>query len=679
MRLLFLSLFLAGSVPAAELFKDDFSRLPNRIFSEPVKQLTNAISEYHYLPHRGVPIDPWANALVHMDVWTGGDEDGKTYVEQHTIHDDGEFYTPVLIAGDPEWSDYTLEVKVRPLLLKDMGGIVFRYHTNRHHYLFALEDGKKAVLRLHLPIDKAFKVANWKELGTAPFPYETKRYYTMKVETDGPKIRCYIDGKLVIEVSDSEILKGKIGISSHIPTRFTDVRVTASDAVARQIQERINKREAELKSLRDANPKPKLWKKFDTTNYGAARNARFGDLDGDGRIDMLIAQNIRKAYRNAFASISCLTAVNFDGKVLWQIGRPDPYNDVLAHDTPFQIQDVDGDGKNEVIMVKDFKIQVLDGKTGKLKQSASMPEAAPTNKIRAYEYEVGDSIFFANVSGKKGRHEILIKDRYANFWVYNNDLQLLWKGKTTTGHFPFSKDIDGDGKEELMVGYSLWTPGGKMLWTRDKEIEEHADAVMIGNYTGDAKAPMLAYAAASDDGLAIFDLKGAILKHIRLGHAQSMTFGKYRPDLPGLQLLVVNFWRTTGIITELDANGNILAQEEPIHSGSPLLPVNWRGDGTEFAMLTASAKEGGLVDGHLRRVVLLPQDGHPEMAFNVLDVTGDPRDELIVWDPNSVWIYTQDRPFTGNKIYAPIRNPHYNESNYRSVESVPNWKDWRGN
>jgi len=36
-----------------------------------------------------------------------------------------------------------------------------------------------------------------------------------------------------------------------------------------------------------------------------------------------------------------------------------------------------------------------------------------------------------------------------------------------------------------------------------------------------------------------------------------------------------------------------------------------------------------------------------------------------------VWIYTQDRPFTGKQVYAPVRNPDYNESNYRTTVSLP--------
>jgi len=46
----------------------------------------------------------------------------------------------------------------------------------------------------------------------------------------------------------------------------------------------------------------------------------------------------------------------------------------------------------------------------------------------------------------------------------------------------------------------------------------------------------------------------------------------------------VNFWKNPGIVTLFDWDGNILEQEEPIHTGSPMLPVNWRGDGQEFVL-----------------------------------------------------------------------------------------------
>jgi rhamnogalacturonan endolyase len=567
-----------------------------------------------------------------------------------------------------------VEAKVRALLMEDMAGVAFRYDTNRHYYLFSLHDGKKARLRLRLPFEKKMRAGEWRDLGSADFSYDPLRYYTLRVENSGPKIRAFIDGKLVIEASDNEILKGKIGITANIPARFTDIRVTAPDAAERAIKDRIASREAELVKLRAGNPKPKLWKKFDITNYGAGRNVRFGDLDGDGVADMLIAQNVRKASRNSFDHISCLTAVTLSGKVLWQVGRPEPYNDVLANDTPFQIYDLDGDGRSEVVMVKDFKLQVLDGRTGKLKQWTWMPKAPEDNDDRPYELEVGDSIYFVNLDGGKRPRHILVKDRYRTFWVFNQDLKQVWSQQCNTGHFPYAFDVDGDGREELMIGYSLFSPDGKKLWNHD-EIKQHSDAVAIGNYSGDPKGPMRIYSFASDEGLVVFDLKGNILKRQQIGHTQSPAVGKFRPDLPGLQLISVNFWRNPGIVTLYNSEGEILEMGEPIHSGSPMLPVNWRGDGQELVLLSANVKVGGMIDGHLRRVVMFPDDGHPDLAAAVMNVTGDERDEIVLWDQKRVWVYTQDRPFTGKRIYAPVRNPDYNDSNYRTAISLPGWKD----
>jgi len=665
----------AGVCLGGDLFRDDFSRYPPGWLSEPVGQLSGAIQEYHYLAHRGVPLGPWENALCYLDAWVAGDEDGKPYLEQHLVNDRARLLNPTFITGDPEWSDYAVEAKVRPLSLAEMAGVVFRYHTNRHYYLFALTSGKKARLALRLPLEKKYGVADWRELGQADFTYDTKRYYSLKVENEGARIRAYVDEKLVLEASDGEILKGKAGITANIPARFQDFRVSASDEAERRIRERIAKREAELARLRADNPEPRLWRRFNTPKFGTGRDVRFGDLDGDGALDMLFAQNIRKASKNAFDQISCLTAVTLDGRVLWQIGRPDPRNGLLANDEPFQIHDIDGDGRNEVVLVKDFKLQVLEGRTGQVKQWVWMPEAPADNDERPHEFEVGDSIAFLNLSGDKDRHEILVKDRYRTFWIFNSDLKLLWSGQGMTGHYPYPLDVDGNGREEFMIGYAVWGPDGRQLWSKDEQLRQHADGVVLGNFSGAGKGEIRAYACGSDEGYLMFDLQGSILKHVRLGHAQSPSIAKYRPDLPDLQLMTINFWRNPGIVTLFDHDGNMLAQEEPIHSGSPLLPVNWRGDGQEFALLSGNVREGGMIDGQLRRVVMFPDDGHPDLAAYVLDLTGDPRDEVVLLDQERVWIYTQDRPFTGKRIYAPVRNPHYNESNYRTTVSLPAWKE----
>ncbi|HWB87514.1 MAG TPA: hypothetical protein VG675_25455 [Bryobacteraceae bacterium] len=656
------------------LFEDDFSHFPAGWLTQPVGSLNAAIQEYHYLPNRGIPLGPWANAITHLDAWVVSDENGKAYLEQQFDPSAMHFTTPIFVTGDPEWADYTVEARIKPLSTADIAGVVFRYHTNRHYYIFAMTGGNRVVLMLHMPLDKGFRVFDWRTLGEAKFAYDTQHYYSVKVENSGSRIRAYVDSKLLLQVDNSEILRGKAGVASNIPARFEDFRVSASAEVEAEIGRRIAARDTELNKLRENNPKPKLWKKFQTPGFGAGRNVRFGDLDGDGKIDMLIAQNIPRVRADAFDAISCLTAVTLDGKVIWQIGRPDPRNGLLTNDTPFQIHDVDGDGKNEVVMVKDFQLQILDGATGKVKRSVWMPKA-PEAKEHPYDLVNGDSIAFLNLSGNKARHEILVKDRYRNFWIFNNHGDLLWHGEGQTGHYPFPWDINDDGRDEFMIGYSLWEHAGHQLWSRDKDIKDHADGVVIANLSPDPTAAPRVYASGSDEGFIMFDIHGNILKHVRVGHNQSPSVGKYRMDVPGLQYISINFWRNPGIVTLFDWDGNILAQEELIHSGSPMLPVNWRGDGQEFVLLSGNSVEGGMIDGHLRRVVMFPNDGHPELAANVLNLTGDARDEIVLWDQNQVWIYTQDRPFRGRRLYDPKCNPNYNESNYRTNVCLSGWQE----
>ena len=672
-----LFVLLPAALMGGDLFRDDFSRFPPGLLSKPMGQLNGAIQEYHYIEHRGVRTHPWRNPIVHLDSWAVSDEDGNPYIEQHQVNEMPGRTTPLFVVGDEEWNDYTVEVSVKPLSLADLAGVAFRYHTSRHYYLFALRGGKEAVLLIRNPIEKELRQAEWRQLAVAPFPYDTKRYYRLRVENQGPRIRAAIGGKQILDASDVELLKGEAGMMANIPARFQDFAVTVSDEGKRAIEQRIHRREAELAALQDANPRPQLWKTFTTPGFGAGRNVRFGDLDGDGRIDMLIAQNIPRVRGDAFDHISSLTAITLDGRILWQLGRPDPRNGLLTNDTPFQIHDIDGDGKNEVILVRDFQLQVLEGATGKLRQRTWMPEAAADNKERPYEINNGDSIAFLNLSGGKHPQEILIKDRYRWFWVFDKDLQLKWKGEGQTGHYPFPIDIDGDGRQEFMIGYTLWNHLQKPLWSLDKVLRDHSDGISAGSFGADAKAEARIYICGSDEGFLMIDQKGSILKHVRLGHAQTQSVGKFRPDLPGLQIYIANFWRSPGIVTLFDADANILGQKEMTPGSTHLAPVNWRGDGQEFALLSANTREGGMIDGQHRRVVMFPDDGHPDLAYHVADVTGDPRDEIILWDQERVWIYTQDRPAIpgpGGKIYSPKRNPDYNDSNYRATVSSPGWK-----
>jgi hypothetical protein len=104
-----------------------------------------------------------------------------------------------------------------------------------------------------------------------------------------------------------------------------------------------------------------------------------------------------------------------------------------------------------------------------------------------------------------------------------------------------------------------------------------------------------------------------------------------------------------------------------------MMPLNWTGRSEEFFIHNANVEEGGIYDGWGRKVVVFPDDGHPDMCNASLDLTGDARDEIIVWNPEEIWIYTQsDNPRKG-KLYKPQRNPLYNYSNYQATVSLPGW------
>jgi hypothetical protein len=105
------------------------------------------------------------------------------------------------------------------------------------------------------------------------------------------------------------------------------------------------------------------------------------------------------------------------------------------------------------------------------------------------------------------------------------------------------------------------------------------------------------------------------------------------------------------------------------------LPINWTGRPPEYFVLSPNVEDGGLFDGWGRCVVRFPADGHPDMCYAALDVTGDCRDEIVVWDPYEIWVYTQsDNPRAG-KLYKPTRNPLYNYSNYQATVSLPGWSE----
>lgn len=543
------------------LLDDDFSAYrPGQFFS-----VVGPHTEYHYLPD-AAPKGNWVVSTFRSDsdsqrAWRVIEVDGEPAMQQAWINQYVHCH-PMLLTGDPAWSDYTVDVEFTPESSDKQSGIAFRYDNDRCYYFFGV-DGPRAVLKM-VRHATAFRKPYEKVLAEAPCNWSPGERLTATISVSGKSIHVKLVPDIEFEVEDETYPVGKVALTADIPTVYHHVAVTTDASTKAGIDRAIAEREQEEISLQSANPKLVVWRKIKTDGFGVGRNLRFGDLDGDGQIDVLIGQvhNLGPADRNS--EVGCLTAMTLDGKQLWQIGEPDPWANHLTCDVGFQIHDLDGDGRNEVVYAKQMQIVVADGATGKTRQKVPTPETPPLAKppYNRLPRILGDAIYFCDLRGTGRDADVIIKDRYQCLWALNDKLEVMWQAQCNTGHYPYAEDIDGDGHDELMVGYTLFDDDGTPLWSLDGEIQDHADGVALVRFL--PGGPFRLLCAASDEGMFFADMAGNMLKHHYLGHVQNPVIADFRPDLPGLEAVSINFWGNQGIIHFYDANGDIYHDCEPV-------------------------------------------------------------------------------------------------------------------
>ena len=625
----------------------------------------SAIGEYHYYKpgFTGIWYEPnKCTGWQGKSCWMIKSADGRRFIEQQWDKRTVPWgdTMPMLVAGDKQWQSVKIEAEVWTLAASDKCGIVFRYKDSRHFYYFALKNGTAAVL--YKKDEESLSL-----IASREYYYDIDSRSSLSVEAVKDCISCYINGELVLQASDSSYPAGCIGIASRCPSRFFYVKADIPAAERDLLIQSRKQRNAELQLKKAQYPGMKLWKMIDLKDFGSARNYRCADLNNDGVKELLFVQCMNLLNNHDEMMISCMTAVDLSGNMLWQIGEPARGAHMATCDVPVQVYDVDGDGKNELIYAKDFKLVIADAATGMTKLAVPTPKSVRHDKYKIYqniilERIVVDSIRICNFSGGEPS-DILIKDRYNNIWAYNNKLELLWHRHVNCGHYPYAFDINGDGRDELVAGHSLISADGELLWELPG-MDCHVDEIVIGKF--DPGNPKYQIALASgEDGFILADEDGKIIARDMLGHAQRVSVANYRPELPGLEICVTTFWRNTGIIAYYDCKGNKLLSFEPGANGNIITPVAWAADGKVLALYSASAAHGGLYDGHGDCIVSFPNDGHPELCCDAVDLLGDEREELLCWDEKAMYIYTQeDNPsklsFSGRKRYE-----EYNYSNYR--------------
>ncbi len=661
------------------LFDEDFSSFA--LGSFPFDRDHSAMGEYHYFPEPGFKgrwHDPVANYNYKGPTWivTNPLLDQDHVMELSRIQEPQEKTTlPTLVAGDGEWKDYMLSVRLRPLSKDLFSGILFRYQTSLRHYgVFFTSEG--------LEVQKV-DLLERTTLKKVALSWSTDEFQELSIVASDDTIVVFLNTKEVLNVQDRRYEKGCIALCGCMPTQYASVSVRITEAEHERLRREKQEREIRLAHKCRRFPQMQAVRKIDLKDFGAGRQIRFGHLKGDDELFFVIAQHQRRVYKDRYPTISCLTAVSMEtGQVLWQLGESRDDEDVvlLTTDLPFQVYDIDNDGFDEVIASWDFKIFILEGRTGKVKKQMDTPiNTEPVQDLcgvefghHAFERLNVDAIRIVNVSGKERPSDLLIKDRYARLWIYDDQFNLLWSfTHNNTGHFPYAYDFNGDGKDELFSCYNMIDSNGKLLWELPISID-HTDEIVIGPIDPEEKD--LIAIVSGWEGFMLLKSDGTILKRTINGHGQRISVGNYLPQNKGLEICTTTYWGSQGIIYMHDCTAKELWAKELRSNGALIAPINWDGSGQDLVLISASAKSGGLMDGEGDIVVSFPNDGHPDLCCEVLDIVGDEREEIIVWDRNELWVYTQDQAqIKREKTYLPIKYPMYNASNYRGEYCFPRW------
>ncbi|MCX7424827.1 MAG: hypothetical protein NTW96_04265 [Planctomycetia bacterium] len=400
--------------------------------------------------------------------------------------------------------------------------------------------------------------------------------------------------------------------------------------------------------------RPRLWRRIALGDYGSTY-ARIGDLDGDGRPDVLFVQVYCTDGNENRAVLSCLTAIDLDGKILWQVGKPDISHIYFGGDFPVQIYDRDRDGYNEVIYIPDEKnvLTILDGRTGKVTKEVQLAGGH-------------DSILFADFSATGYAQDTLIKDRYSSFWVYDKDFKLLWsKIDCNPGHYPMEYDFDGDGRDELLCGFALYGHDGKVRWNKD--FPGHNDAVYVADMDGDGR-PEIAIAAS--DGTPgpqtiLLDADGNVLWRKQADHSQHALIGDFRPDLPGKEVCFIdrqmNHEPVRSELTLFTKSGEqLLTNRENIWYMAGEVIDHWTARPGEnlIGLYSRGFAPPCLMDGHGREIATFPlpeaikekgggpdgKDLYDDYYVQHMDFVGDDREEIFCCNHQAIYIWTNDAP-----------------------------------
>jgi len=134
-------------------------------------------------------------------------------------------YHPRVVMKDPtEYSDFTAEVSFKPIkgYFDCSGGLIVRYNNPQNYYVLALGCPSDYIQLLRMYQGKL------DQLQQKVVAIDPGNWYKIKIEAQGDHFIAYDDGKMLFDVQDSKIAKGRLGFwsSNDSMARFDDLTLT---------------------------------------------------------------------------------------------------------------------------------------------------------------------------------------------------------------------------------------------------------------------------------------------------------------------------------------------------------------------------------------------------------------------------------------------------------------------
>lgn len=424
---------------------------------------------------------------------------------------------------------------------------------------------------------------------------------------------------------------------------------------------------------------PMLVRHYDLTTLTnltfTASNFQLGDLNGDGRVDYLVYSNSKKMAAFADNGTGGLTK-------LWEYSNPvNPPNPPGKYQYKYVIWDVDADSQNEVAGMFAgasgyLELRILNGATGAVERSITTTVANPTSSDDIMETRCYVTV--ANFRGLATPRDIVLlteNNGIGEIWAYTDTLTLLWDttyDNTETpdqihiyAHFPWTYDIDGDGKDELVGRWIFDDNGTKGAFISDSTIQRwfaHIDRAHFGDF--DPSSPGIEIITSREYVEAtLWKCNGSVNnmtklwdKNTGLANAKLIGVGELSAANEGPEVMTFNGGKSSGALNVVyrTQNGAQLTSHQMWDDGGSY-NVDWDGDRSKDEMLCT--KNGGMLYDPMDANIVSFSSLYTANAFTPVatsgndtnranaaacDVYGDNREEIIIVDDNEILVYTNN-------------------------------------